>query len=168
MFDSWTATSTINAPEGRERHTAVWTGSKMIVWGGYNGSYLNTGGEYNPIIDTWPTATSITNAPDGRERHTAVWTGSKMIVWGGYNGSYLNTGGRYGPSGWTPTSTINAPSGRTDHTAVWTSSEMIVWGGDDGSQRFHTGGRYTPGTDSWVPPASSAPLCETFTQRWTG
>ena len=32
--DSWTATSTTNAPDGRYGHTAVWTGSEMIVWGG--------------------------------------------------------------------------------------------------------------------------------------
>src|SRR5207247_6100434 len=44
--DSWTATSTTNAPAGRFAHTAVWTGSEMIVWGGYNGGFLNTGGRY--------------------------------------------------------------------------------------------------------------------------
>ena len=32
--DSWTATSTINAPMPEYAHTAVWTGSEMIVWGG--------------------------------------------------------------------------------------------------------------------------------------
>ena len=32
--DTWTATSTTNAPTGRCGHTAVWTGSEMIVWGG--------------------------------------------------------------------------------------------------------------------------------------
>ena len=32
--DSWTATSTTNAPTARYVHTAVWTGSEMIVWGG--------------------------------------------------------------------------------------------------------------------------------------
>ena len=32
--DSWTATSTTNAPNARDIHTAVWTGSEMIVWGG--------------------------------------------------------------------------------------------------------------------------------------
>ena len=32
--DSWTATSTTNAPAARGSHTAVWTGSEMIVWGG--------------------------------------------------------------------------------------------------------------------------------------
>ena len=32
--NTWTATSTTNAPAARFRHTAVWTGSEMIVWGG--------------------------------------------------------------------------------------------------------------------------------------
>src|SRR5262249_9208551 len=33
--DSWTATSTTNEPSARSSHTAVWTGSEMIVWGGF-------------------------------------------------------------------------------------------------------------------------------------
>src|SRR5437773_9119096 len=96
-------TSTTNAPAGRSYHTAVWTGSEMIVWGGDGSASfnsLNTGGRYNPGTDSW-TATSTINAPAGRRYHTAVWTGSEMIVWGGffYDGSYhyLNTGGRYNP-----------------------------------------------------------------------
>ena len=32
--DSWTPTSTYGAPVARNRHTAVWTGTRMIVWGG--------------------------------------------------------------------------------------------------------------------------------------
>jgi len=48
--DTWTATITTNAPSVREYHTAVWTGSEMIVWGGYSGDFqgvlLNTGGRY--------------------------------------------------------------------------------------------------------------------------
>src|SRR5438477_1698558 len=76
--DTWTATSLTNAPTARYGHTAVWTGSEMILWGG--GS--NTGGRYNPSTDSW-TATSTTNAPTARSPHTAVWTGSEMIVWGG-------------------------------------------------------------------------------------
>src|SRR5262249_44473127 len=77
--DSWTATSTNNAPAGRGDHTAVWTGSEMIVWGGRLGfSVLNTGGRYDPATDSW-TATSTTNAPAARSLHTAVWTGTEMI-----------------------------------------------------------------------------------------
>ena len=78
--DNWAATSTINAPTGRYEHTAVWTGSEMIVWGGEFPA-VNTGGRYNPSTDSW-TATSTTNAPSARYDHTAVWTGSEMIVWG--------------------------------------------------------------------------------------
>ena len=46
--DSWTATSTTNAPAARYGHTAVWTGNEMIVWGGACiWSWLtNTGGRY--------------------------------------------------------------------------------------------------------------------------
>ena len=68
VTNSWTATSTTNAPGGRASHTAVWTGSEMIVWGGRTGimpSVLNTGGRYNPISDNW-VATSTTNAPEAR------------------------------------------------------------------------------------------------------
>ena len=81
--DSWIATSTTNAPAARFMHTAVWTGSEMIVWGGWDDpNVFNTGGKYNPGTNSW-TATSTTNAPTARYAHTAVWTGSEMIVWGG-------------------------------------------------------------------------------------
>ena len=81
--DSWTATSTAGAPTARSQDTptAVWTGSEMIVWGGWNGGVLNTGGRYNPSTDSW-TATSTTDAPTARVGHTAVWTDNEMIVWG--------------------------------------------------------------------------------------
>src|SRR6266436_7935667 len=61
--DTWTPTSLTNAPSVRYLHTAVWTGSEMIVWGGTTGvgSYFNTGGRYNPSTDSW-TATTTTSA----------------------------------------------------------------------------------------------------------
>ena len=83
--DTWTPTNLTGAPDARVSHTAVWTGSEMIVWGGYGcdgNCLLNTGGRYNPSTDSW-TATSTNNAPSGRVYHTAVWTGTEMIVWGG-------------------------------------------------------------------------------------
>jgi len=47
--DTWTATSTTNAPTARVDHTAVWTGSEMIVWGGFDVSgYPNIGGRLQP------------------------------------------------------------------------------------------------------------------------
>ena len=61
--DSWTATSTTNAPMARILHTAVSTGSEMIIWGGGDQfNPFNTGGRYDPGTDSW-TATSTKNAP---------------------------------------------------------------------------------------------------------
>jgi N-acetylneuraminic acid mutarotase len=95
--NSWTAVTTTGAPAARYQHTAVWTGSEMIVWGGNNGSSLNDGGRYNAAGNSW-TAVTTTAAPAARYQHTAVWTGSEMIVWGGYNGSiYLNDTFSYTP-----------------------------------------------------------------------
>jgi hypothetical protein len=101
MDDTWRATTLMNAPSARVYHTAVWTGTEMIVWGGFDsaGNALDTGGRYDPITDSW-TATTMAGVPTGREMHTAVWTGTEMIVWGGYDEYFypLNTGGRYDPS----------------------------------------------------------------------
>ncbi len=72
--DNWTTTSTTNAPSARGYHTAVWTGSEMIIWGGNDGNQSNSGGRYNPSTDGW-TGISSAAAPSARSLHTAVWTG---------------------------------------------------------------------------------------------
>ena len=155
---SWTPTSTgTNVPSERVDHTAVWTGTEMIVWGGDDSfSSLNTGGRYNPSTDSWIATSTGTNVPSGRWGHTAVWTGTEMIIWGGANiNSGLNTGGRYNPStdSWISTSTgANVPiganwgPGNSAYTAVWTGAEMIVWSGSGSN----IGGKYNPLTDSWT------------------
>jgi N-acetylneuraminic acid mutarotase len=173
--DTWTPTSTTNAPAIRDGHTAVWTGSQMIVWGGASPFVLwNTGGRYDPATNSW-TDTSTAAAPSARYGHTAVWTGSEMIVWGGANclaGCLSNTGGRYNPAtdSWTAISNINAPTNRYTHTAVWTGNEMIVWGGYDGSSQLDSGGRYNPSTDTWAATSSTnAPnRRDRHTAVWTG
>jgi N-acetylneuraminic acid mutarotase len=178
--DTWTATTISNAPSARHSHTAVWTGSEMIVWGGVDttGHVFNSGGRYNPSTDSW-TATSTANAPAARSQHTAVWTGSEMIVWGGVPFTtvppYPGTGGRYNPitNSWTAISTTNAPLTRRAHTAIWTGNgnEMIIWGGNDFLQRdLNTGGRYNPSTDSWTATSTTnAPSARGgHTAVWTG
>ena len=143
--DTWTATSTgANVPARRTHHTAVWTGTEMIVWGGFGlgGWSLDTGGRYDPAADSWTPTSTGASVPAARFDHTAVWTGTEMIVWGGTGSSgALDTGGRYDPAtdSWTATSTgTNVPAPREDFTAVWTGSEMIVWGGY-GASRFEHG-----------------------------
>jgi hypothetical protein len=172
QIDYWTATTTTGAPSGRVYHTAIWTGSRMIVWGGNNGAALNDGGQYDPVGNAW-TATTPTGAPSVRYSHTAVWTGSRMIVWGG-SGSFsgLNDGGQYDPvaNAWTAaTTTTGAPSIRSYHTAVWTGSKMIVWGGWDGVY-LNDGGQYDPVANAWTATAAlGAPSVRCYhTAVWTG
>jgi hypothetical protein len=133
--------------QNRSQHTSVWTGSSMIIWGGYSGSiFLNTGGIYDPVGNSWNTI-SGTGAPAARINHTAVWTGSRMIVWGGTTSTgSANSGGHFDlvSFAWAlgGTTTIGAPSARYGHTAVWTGTQMVVWGGISGAG-LNTGGRYT-------------------------
>jgi len=171
---TWKATSTHHAPSERIWHTAVWTGSEMIVWGGFAnyGGLQNTGARYNPVTDLWAPISNI-GAPSERRYHTAIWTGSEMIVWGGEGISFsvLNSGARYNPvtNVWTPISNIGAPSARYWHMAVWTGSEMIVWGGYNRVSVTNSGARYNPVTDVWVPTSTTgAPFASMHTAVWTG
>ena len=179
--DAWSPMSTTQAPAGRSYHTAVWTGSEMIVWGGLGcvdpptcsgNGYLNTGGRYDPGADTWQ-ATTLNGAPSPRRSHVAVWTGSAMLIWAGRDSAnYFGDGFAYDPAGdgWTPMSNTGAPYGREYHTGVWTGSEMIVWGGygcDNAacsrSNYQNTGGRYNPTTDSWTATTTAgAPVARRF------
>ena len=181
--DRWASTSTAGAPDARKWHTAVWTGSRMIIWGGEIYPYdhnLSAGGLYNPNNNSWK-ATNLINAPLHREYHTALWTGNEMIIWGGYcftgqcQFQVYNSGARYNPSTntWIPTSTINAPQARMEHTAIWAGNRMIIWGGQGGDTYYtflNNGSSYNPSTNTWIEISSSnAPSGRIdHTAVWTG
>ena len=163
--DSWTPLSQVSQPSARFDHTAVWTGSEMLVWGGrtgYSGTKLGDGARYNPLLDRWQPMQSA-GAPSARYGHSAVWTGTEMIIWGGDSVTgIVQDGARYNPQtdSWSPISRLGAPSERVGHVAVWTGTEMIIWSDRYGST--NTGGRYDPTTDSWTP---TDDLCAP-TGRW--
>ena len=180
VTESWAVTSLVNAPNSRLLHTAVWTGTEMIVWGGCSfindacrASHVGTGGgRYNPSTDTW-ILTNTSGAPTARTNHTAVWTGSKMIVWGGYNDSAaVSTGGVYNPTTdtWSPTAFFPANLARYSHSAVWAGSVMIVWGGTNGTTTFANGGRYNPATNKWqqIAPTGAPSARYLHAAVWTG
>jgi N-acetylneuraminic acid mutarotase len=171
--NTWSAMSQVNAPTARFNALSVWTGSKLIVFGGqqdYTSTTNNDGGVYDLATDTW-TDMSTVNAPTTRRYASAVWTGDEMIVWGGAEfpqcsscnyPTALNTGARYNPTTntWTPISTNGAPSGRAGHVAVWTGSRMIIWGGGDFwlSIYQNDGALYDPQTDTWTPMSQEGAL----------
>jgi IPT/TIG domain/NHL repeat/Kelch motif len=148
--DSWVPVQNTNAPAGRGNHSSVWTGSRMIVWGGETGnpSLLNDGGIYDPGTNTW-SVTNLTGTPTPRSLHGAAWTGSEMIVFGGQTTTpdTSNTGGRYNPTSdtWTQINSSGAPSSNFTASApvVWSGTELIAWLGDGG------GARYDPMANVW-------------------
>ncbi len=170
--DSWSLASTVGA-RARARHSAVWTGTRMIVWGGRPNDSDSAGEAYDPETDTWSSISSV-NAPPARSSgHSAVWTGTEMIVWGGISsgGTRYNTGGRYDPAlnRWTALSTTGAPGPRNAHVAVWTGTEMIVWGGGSTST-LADGAAYDPARDAWrAVTATGAPAARLGASAvWTG
>ena len=181
VSNSWNTVSLTGAPDRRANHTAVWTGTEMIIWGGVHydsnvvPTYWNTGARYNPARNTWTSVTS-SGAPVARSQHTAVWTGSEMIVWGGLNGrGNLNDGGRYSPAAdsWLPVGSTDSLAARHSHTAVWTGSEMMVWGGWNGWNdgiHFGDGSRYNPAENAWRPmsPVGAPGARQMHTAVWTG
>jgi len=91
--DSWSTMTTTDAPISRMGHVAMWTGSEMIVWGGIGTSdpvyiyskYLDSGGRYDPVADTWtPMRYSPPYEMRGRDAYMntkVVTTGTEIILY---------------------------------------------------------------------------------------
>ncbi|MEN9576532.1 MAG: hypothetical protein RL514_4387 [Verrucomicrobiota bacterium] len=131
-LNTWTLMSSANAPVARSLPLGVWTGTELIVWGGYLGlTNSNTGGRYNPATDTWTPFN--TGSYNWVQQGSAVWTGSKVIWAGGFNGvDYLNRSGvggiTYDPAtgivGTLPVSPLN----QRDMPYVWTGTTLLTFG----------------------------------------
>jgi len=170
----WQVGAVAGAPAARYGHTAVWTGSEMLVWGGNLSAneFSGAGARYRPDSDEWSSLPSF-NAPAARARHGAVWTGQEMILWGGFaNGSYLNSGARFNPATqtWTPLATAGAPAGRDGQVMVWTGARLLVWGGRNAGGLLDDGALYDPATDKWTALELSGAPTARFgaAAAWTG
>ncbi|HEU5179358.1 MAG TPA: kelch repeat-containing protein [Candidatus Polarisedimenticolia bacterium] len=184
VLDLWTPTfddrNPAHVPSAREQHSAVWTGTRMIIWGGRAnvGPSPTGGGIYDPATDSWDLDLGVTpSVPSSLFSAATVWTGTEMIAWGGIGpaGNVVSSGWRFNPSSrtWAATSvTSGVPAARGGHSGVWTGSEMIVWGGTNTmGAALNTGGRYNPASDSWTPTSLGAgvPAGRSFHRAvWSG
>jgi len=140
----------------RAWHSAVWTGTQMIVWGGLNRSPLRDGVVFTPgdnqTADTWFQISGVVD--DGRWGHGAAWTGDRMLVWGGqarlgepaakilefYLPSSAAPFGR-----WSSPQSLAAPVGRWQHSMHWLGHGLLVWGGTSELRSYlNSGGIFYP------------------------
>ena len=152
--------------KGRHSHSAVWTGTEMIVWGGAARAgnaplYLADGAAYDPATDKWR---KLPESPLGpRADHFAAWTGAEMLIWGGnpglataFGNNEFADGAAYDPArnNWRPIARFPLAA-RFATRVVWSGKVMVVWGGaraEDGEDAppLADGAAYDPGADRWT------------------
>jgi hypothetical protein len=164
----------------RSEYAAVWTGKKMIVWGGYSGNpTYDDGAAYDPATRTW---TKLAAGPlASRALPVAVWTGKDMLLFGGSGSSgFFSDGAAYDPATntWRTLAPIPGSLGGnltgSGSYAVWTGKVMLAWGFFGNGGGAHGGGSlaaatYNPAANSWttgaVAPAQAPLFGDAF---WTG
>ncbi len=140
---------------GRYKPNPVWTGTEMIVWGGFIvGRFVNNGARYKPATDTWDTI-ATNPAFDSLANVLAVfWTGNRMIAIGSklINGTYTHIGRKFNPAKntWEAISMANAPAIYADCAYTWTGTELLIFGGSNGSAFVNTTASYNPQTNTWT------------------
>jgi Kelch motif len=168
--DTWTPTSTTDAPRARRSHSAVWTGTEMIVWGGERPGRSPEGAAYDPATDTWR---RISRSPlVNRTEAASAWTGREVLVWGGVNGGgRLRDGAAYDPGNdrWRmlPPGPLD---GRVPLASAWTGTELVLVGSK--GYGFYDGitdtAAYDPRSDTWrLLPAMPVQINE-GSGAWTG
>jgi len=149
---AWSPIAIIGAPTPRNNTSIVFTGSRLLVWGGFSNvgagcSHCGDGAAYDPQRNIW-LPLSATGAPLGRFAASTAWTGRHLLIWGGDSGSnMLGDGALNDPrlDRWSPMETRGAPSPRSDVRGRWTGREFIVWGGTTNrSSGMSDGRRYYP------------------------
>lgn len=176
---AWSPTSENGALQGRYLANAVWSGTEMLVFGGFYCSsvYGCADGElYNPATDTW---TPIPSLPYPHPEAESVWAGTELMIWGGQGhlANFFGDGEAYSPASdaWHPVSAKGEPSGRDQGSIVWTGNEVLIWGGAGdsdvcASEICGDGGRYDPAADTWKPMSGAGAPSPRSNQGtvWTG
>lgn len=144
---------------------AAWTGKRMYIWGGADGSAPAELAAYTPETGAWTKAPPPPSPMAGGAE--MVWSNppgqpGRLLIWGASSCRVQNgTGMRYRPSthtwSWMRKSPLRTRQG---FRMIWTGTRMVVWGGYDcatGSQEFKDGASYDPVSNTWelLPSASS-------------
>ncbi len=135
-------------PTGTYHAATVWTGSKVLVMGGYAGGGLDTVYEFDPLTGN---VTLVGNIPAGRWEGAEAWDGTYAYIFGGrvsVDGPIDNKIIRYDPATNVATTMPDVmPDGYAGGwylgaSAVWVGDYAYVGGANGYEEVIH---RYEPG-----------------------
>ncbi len=163
-------------PEVRSSAATAWTGSQLLVWGGYE--YVGStedpdadGFAFDAVTRRWE---PLPPSPlEGRSGAAFAWTGGELLIWGGWDGGfrdppYFGDGAAFDPVAGTWRSLAPAPIEARTAFSVWTGKELIVWGSTERADRRRDGAAYDPSTDSWRTIADGPTDITDGSAVWTG
>jgi len=151
VFGAWRAMPLEGAPSARNYVGGGWNGTRMCLWGGYDGSSLGDGACYVAADDAWA-ALPTTNAPSARCLMPEAWAGARFCTWAGFGAGASGACWTPGADAWEPMAEAGAPATpRQNHGAAWTGSELCFFGGRSaaGGTDLPDGGCYDPVARSW-------------------
>ena len=163
-------------PGVRSGAATAWTGSQLLVWGGYE--YV--GSNEDPDADgfAFDAATRrwepLPRSPlEGRSDAAFAWTGRELLIWGGWDGGfrdppYFDDGAAFDPVAGTWRTLAPAPIEARTAFSVWTGEELIVWGSTERAVRRLDGAAYDPATDTWRTIADGPTDITDGSAVWTG
>ncbi len=162
-------------PETRGQSATVWTGEKLLTWGG---EVLAGGGEASEgdgyVFDAaaleW---TTMSDAPlAARVRPASAWTGEELLVWGGTDARHevlYGDGAAYDPGEDAWRVLPDAPISGRAALSVWTGDELLVWGTSIRvDPRPRDGAAYDPDKNAWRGIATAPIELTDATAIWSG
>jgi hypothetical protein len=138
----------------RESAAMVWTGSRVLFWGGEaNGRPFADGAALDPDSLTW---THLPAAPlSARTPAASAWTGAEFIVWGDRSRSRrARDGAAYDPVRRRWRRLRRAPIALNAVSSVWIGGELVIYGAwldhNNHSRRASAQGiAYRPTANRW-------------------
>ena len=161
-------------PQARSGSAAVWTGSKLLDWGGCDPSIndrckaVASGYAFDPASRTW---SDLPPAPVPGSGAHGVWTGSEALFVGIDEESKKIHSEAFDPATGTWRKLATAPIGpRYSPVLVWTGTKLVVWGGSERNQPGieSTGAIFDPVKNKWTRMADAPHGLNLASGVWTG